>query len=303
MTDNSLNVGKSKDQSRANPPRPESRYRRFRYELSKSKIRRPFVWFGHRHLRPEDIVFDSYPRSGSTWSRFLLFEILTGKDSGFGAVNTTLGGARNRDKAPPVLPGAGRLIMSHEPYRREYKKAIYLVRDGRDVLLSEYAFLTALGRFHGDLDQFIDVFHRGKTNGFSAWRSHVHAWLDSPLAGTPNLLVVKYEDLRSKTEESVKRMVDFLGVDVSPKTIQDAILNNSLEKMRAKEKIAPQKASVRGRFVRTGSVQGWRTGLTAAQIEMVEQNAGDALARLQYQVSRFPSESDPDLWPKTLAAS
>ncbi len=304
MTENSATyTGKGKDQGRSKLSQPESRYRRLRYELSKTKLRPPVIWLRHRNLRPTDVILAAYPRSGSTWSRFILFEILTGKESGFGAVNSGLGGIRTHDGALPVLPGSGRLIMTHEAYRREYKKAIYLVRDGRDVLLSEYAFLKALGRFDGDLDQFVIAFLRGKTNGFSPWRFHVHSWLDSPIAGTPNLLVVRYEDLRSKTEESFKRIVEFLGVDVSLKTIQESIVNNSLDKMRAKEESSPQKASVRGRFVRTGSVQGWRTTLSASQLAMIEQNARDALVRLRYQVSKPCSESERNLWSTSLSVS
>ena len=39
----------------------------------------------------------------------------------------------------PVLPNGGRLIKTHEQYRSQYKRAIYLMRDLRDVMLSNWA--------------------------------------------------------------------------------------------------------------------------------------------------------------------
>ncbi len=263
----------------------ESRYRRLRYELSKTKVRTPIVWFRHRNVHSTDVVLAAYPRSGSTWCRFTMFEILTGRESEFGAVNSGLSGPRVRATALPVLPDEGRLLVSHEAYREEYKKAIYLVRDGRDVLLSEYTFLKALGRFKGDLDQFVITFLQGKANGYSSWRSHVHSWLDSPLAQTPNLLVMRYEDLRSNTHASFQQIVEFLGIKRSSKAIHEAIVNNSLDKMRVKEQLSPQKVSARGRFVGNGSMQGWRSRLSPSQLTMINHSAGDALLRLGYQIS------------------
>jgi Sulfotransferase domain len=159
------------------------------------------------------------------------------------------------------------------------------VRDGRDVLLSEYAFVTALSRFDATLDDFSTTFLRGKVNAYGAWQNHVRSWLDSPIAGTSNLLVVRFEDLRSSPEQCFTRIVEFLGVDASPSRIQQAISNNSLEKMRAKEACSPQKSSANGRFVRQGAVEGWRKGLSAAQLARIDEIVGDVLVRLRYPLS------------------
>ena len=83
------------------------------------------------------------------------------------------------------LPGGGRLIGTHEQYRKDYNRAIYVVRDARDVLLSEFAFLKALDYFRGDLDKFIStfLFTCGSAYGYGPWQRHVSSWLDSPIAG------------------------------------------------------------------------------------------------------------------------
>jgi hypothetical protein len=269
--------------------RPESPYRRLRYELSKTWARAPLLRLRHRGFNCADVFFGSYPRSGSTWSRFTIFEMLTGREASFDAVNATFRGLGSHSKAPSLLPGGGRFLGTHEMYRSDYKKAIYLVRDGRDVLLSEYAYLTALGRFHGELDDFVKAFLYGRVNGFGSWQRHVSSWLDSPLTPASKILLVRFEDLRSNPEQGFCRIADFLDVKLEPARLRIAIANNSLERMRAKEDRSPQKASVKGRFIRNGSVQRWRIDLTPNQLQMIDDLAGNTLRRLDYPASTSSS--------------
>lgn len=273
------------DQARAAKKKPESAYRRLRYELSKTWARKPLLTLRHRRLHTADAFFASYPRSGSTWSRFTIFEMLTGQEAMFDAVNSAFRSLRGHSKAWPLLPGGGRLLSTHEMYRTEYKKAIYLVRDGRDVLLSEYAYLKALGRFNGELDEFVPEFLQGKANGFGSWQRHVESWLDSPIASTSNLLVLRFDELRSNPEMEFARVADFLGVKLESMRIKAAIANNSLERMRAKEDKSPQRASVNGRFVRSGSLQKWRAELSQNQLQLIDELAGSTLQRLNYPLS------------------
>ena len=57
---------------------------------------------------------------------------------------------------------------------------------------------------------------------------------------------------------------------------------------QAKEKATPQRASAQGRFVRSGSVAGWRDKLSASQTQLIEHYAGGAMSRLGYEgASKF----------------
>lgn len=273
--------------------KPESSYRKLRNHLSSTKARIPLVWLKHKAFRPEDIFLGAYPRSGSTWSRFILFQILTGQEAGFDAVNKALCGVSSFHRGISALPGNGRLIGTHEVYRPEYKRAIYLVRDVRDVLLSEYSYNKSLGYFDADLDQFVMDFSHGKVNGFGPWHRNVISWLDSPIAHTSNLLVVKFEDLRRNTEDVCTHITQFLGLNVDRHEIRKAVAANSLAKMREKENESPQLPPGKDRFVRNGSVQGWLGKLTAAQLEIIEYYSGDALLRLGYPLSKLIAEKSP----------
>jgi hypothetical protein len=275
----------------ARQKRPESVYRRLRYELSKTWARTPLLRLRHRGFRQTDVFFAAYPRSGSTWSQFTLFETLTGLEASFDGVNAAIRGVGTHPLGSPILPGGGRLIGTHESYRAEYDKAVYLVRDARDVLLSEYAYLKALGRFSGELDQFVSAFVRGKVNGFGAWQAHVASWLNSPIADTSSMLLVRFEDLRSNPEMVFRGVVEFLGMEVEPEAVKRAVANNSLEQMRAKEDRSPRRVSVRDRFIRSGSLQKWRTELSPRQLQMVEQAAGDSLRRMGYPMGSLSQEN------------
>ena len=64
--------------------------RKLRHEMAKTGVRAPLVWMRHKSLRANDVFFASYPRSGSTWMRFLLYESIAGQSSGFGNVNQSI---------------------------------------------------------------------------------------------------------------------------------------------------------------------------------------------------------------------
>jgi hypothetical protein len=281
------------------PRKPTTAMRKFRRKLSRTVLRVPFIWYRHHGFRPEDVFFDSYPRSGTTWSRHTLFEILTERQSGFRAVDATLCGVGKHHNGGSVLPGGGRLISTHEQYRREYKKAIYLTRDCRDVVLSEFTYLRNLEFFHGDLDEFVKHFVTTRVSGFGPWQRHVTSWLDCSLIGTPNILVMRFEDLRRDPVQGFTRMTNFLGVNPSAEIIQRAVANSSLEKMQEKERREPVKASVKGRFVNSGAVQGWRSKLTPAQVQIIEQYTGSVLKRLGHQLST--EIGDPNTIPDVVA--
>jgi hypothetical protein len=264
--------------------RPETRLGKLRFQLSKTKLRLPLMWFRHRSLRPQDLVFGTYPRSGTTWASFTMFEIFTGVAANFNSVHSALKGVNKIDQAKQILPSGGRVIGSHESYRKEYTRGVYIVRDVRDVILSEYAFMTALDRFQGSLDDFIQAFFRGTVHGFGAWPKHVASWLDSPIAGTTNLLVLRYEDLRREPENQFRRIAEFAGVKRDPEAIRRAVANNSVDKMREKELASPRKASVKGRFIRQGKVQGWKDQLSPEQLQLIESKTEHLLVRLGYPV-------------------
>jgi muconolactone delta-isomerase len=236
----------------------------------------------HRSFRASDVFVGSYPRSGSTWLRFMLLEILAGQASGFANTNEMLPDVGKHRAGAAVLPGNGRLIKTHESFREEYRKAIYLVRDPRDVALSEFAYQTALGVEKDDFDTYIQRFMTQGVNPFGSWIDHANSWMNAAASGHGEILHVNFEELKQRPQEQLGRIVDFLHMPEVKVRIPGAIENNSLARMKEKEKANPQRASAKGRFIRSGSAGGWRSTFSAHQAQLVQQYAGSLMARLGY---------------------
>jgi hypothetical protein len=257
----------------------------FRANLARSPLRLPLVWLRHRGLHDSDLFLASYPRSGNTWLRFVLSEALSGEEIDFDNINSFIPELKWHKQGKPLLPGQGRVIKTHEAYRKEYKKAIYIVRDVRDCALSAHARTREIGISPPDFDVYLKKYLGGRTYQYGTWHQHLRSWLDGPLAKEGKLLVIKFEDLRRNPEDAVTRMVQFAGVPMDAERIRAALANNSVDRMRAKEEKSQklfQSKTEQGRFVRKGAVQGWRATMTPAQLQMFERYAGPELARMGY---------------------
>ncbi len=256
--------------------------RKVRFTLAKTPARAPLVWARHRNFLPSDAFVGSYPRSGSTWLRFMLLEILSGEASGFSKTNEMLPDVGKHSTGATVLPAGGRLIKTHEAFRTEYKKAIYLARDPHDVALSEFAYQKALGFAGDDFNLYLHRFLRGEVNPFGSWTNHATTWMNAADNGRSEILLVCFEELKRNSVQELSRIAEFLGVPVPASRICEAVENNSMDRMRQKEKADPQRASAKGKFIRSGSAGGWRETFTEEQCQLVQQYAGNIMARLGY---------------------
>jgi estrone sulfotransferase len=257
----------------------------------RSYVRLPAVALRHRAIFPHDVFVLSFPRSGNTWVRFMLTHLLLGRHPEFDEVFSRIPPVGWHRHAPAALPDGGRLIKSHErpawPYAGAYRRAVYLVRDGRDVSVSYYHWYLRGGLYGGGFERFLRLFLAGRLDGFGAWHDHVRAWRDSAAARAGALRVIRYEDLLARPTEELGRIAEFVGLEVSSGQLEDAVSSSTVERTRgrplritrARAKAAP--TDVRG-IVRGTSGQ-WTDVLTPAQSEMFRDIAGEALAELGYE--------------------
>ncbi|MBI2311663.1 MAG: sulfotransferase domain-containing protein [Betaproteobacteria bacterium] len=114
---------------------------------------------------------------------------------------------------------------------------MYVLRDPRDVLLSNARYLGAASE--GRLEKFSRAFisnmgvPRWREMGLGSWPEHLASWM----AATPRMphLFVRYEDLRSDTPNTLKRMVRFLGLKPDDSKIRMAVERCALERAREAE--------------------------------------------------------------------
>ncbi len=280
----------------------KSPLQRLRFRAANTRLRAPIVWMRHRGLDANDVYLAEYPRCGSTWLRFMMLEILTQNSAGFLDISNTLPEVGMHAPVPATLPGGGRFIKTHEPYRSDYRRAVYLVRDIRDVLFSMYSrdegfgWAEYLSNGKG-MEGYLEPFLKGTTSRFGSWQENVRSFLDSPIAQTGDMLLIRYEDMRRDTEGALTQILDFLGVQRDRGVILGAIANNTLDRMRVKEDVAKQNPDQikkgtllrnheKKRFVGAAPLGGWKEKLTPEQILLIDQYAGEALQRLGYPLGR-----------------
>jgi hypothetical protein len=258
----------------------------------RSKVLRwPLVWARHIGIRDQDVVLASYPRSGTTWMRFLLSEALSGRSSEFKAIRRILPYVGQHRSAIPILPGGAKIMYSHDLLSKDATtRAIYVVRDVRDVALSEYKWQQRIGVFNGDLDAFITDFASGRGNPFGSWGAHVDAWVEPDRVSRNELKLVRFEDLKNDANGVLRSVLQFLNVSLLESEIQHAVESNSVEMMREKEDRAPEgsfKQRVKDRnvrFINAGAVGAWQKRLSSSQEHRLEEAFAPQMQRMGYAI-------------------
>lgn len=227
-----------------------------------------------------------YPRSGGTWLCRMIADCL---DLPF--------------PQNPVLPcGFPCVLHTHWPFDARFRRAVYLVRDGRDVMVS--ALFDQFRRVHEEpglrpvlcgldegidapvptdddvrriLPAFIEKEFRRPFGTRVNWAAHVLGWWAPD--ERPGVVFVRYEDLRRDCRGTLTRVVTaYAGREIDPWRIEMAVEKFSME--RATGRRPGEEA--RGAFIRKGIVGDWRTHFTAEAAAVFDRSGGTALRRLGY---------------------
>lgn len=207
----------------------------------------------------------SYPRSGNTWLRFLLDSYvfpaarmiqdvgrLTGELDWWVQEARRLGHGdswivhagrhiRRRHPLPEGFPGdlyfkTHYALSPTHPLRSRSVRAVYLLRNPRDVLLSgmNFAELTSGVRLESERQYALDFINRGGDPawidmGYGTWAEHARSWNED--AGFP-VMLVRYEDLKADTPGVFERVIRFLGMPFDHSRLLRAIELSSLSRLQ-----------------------------------------------------------------------
>jgi len=226
-------------------------------------------------VRPDDILLASYPKSGNTWVRFLIANLRhPDQEVGYGnlhrlVLDLDISVKRDFDRAPRP-----RMVKTHGSFDPRYRRIIYVVRDPRDVALSQYDHLRKLRKIDDEfpMEDFIGRFLTGKLDrDLGSWGENVGSWL-ATRSHHAGFLLLRYEDLLDGTARELTRVADFAGLPTTPERISQAVERSSADKM--------------GKTAKSG---GWRSDLPERQVARIEDPWGDIMACLGYQlVTRDP---------------
>ena len=86
---------------------------------------------------PDDTFLVSYPRSGNTWTRFLIANLVyPSANVSFTNIETLIPDTSSQSSRALRRTLRPRLIKTHEYFDHRCRKIICIVRDPRDVVLS-----------------------------------------------------------------------------------------------------------------------------------------------------------------------
>ena len=87
----------------------------------------------------DDVFIVSYPKSGNTWTRFLIANLVYPETpADFSNINRLTPDPEALSKREMAKMPRPRIIKSHQYFDPRYKRVIYVVRDPRDVALSQF---------------------------------------------------------------------------------------------------------------------------------------------------------------------
>jgi len=275
----------------------------------------------YRKLKLADGVIVSFGKSGRTWLRVMLSRFYQVK---YGIGERHLIGFDNLHKKNRAIP---KLFFTHDNYLKDYtgnrdsktdfydKKVVLLIRNPLDVAVSQFfqwkfrmrPGKKALNQYpeHGSDIEIYD-FLMDPDAGLTKIIDYLNLWA-SEAEKIKDLLIVRYEDMRSNTGEILEKIVTFLGTPGDQDQIQEAVRFASIENMRNMETkrtfwmsgsrmVAKDKSNPNSYKVRKAKVGGYRDYFDDKQIQALNQLVSDRLDSI------FGYEFTPESGDQTASA-
>lgn len=243
---------------------------------------------------PDDTFLVSFPRSGNTWTRFLVCNLLDPDHPvGFSDLESRIPEIYDTTDRKLRALSRPRIIKSHECFDPRYRKIIYIVRDPRDVVISYYEFqlkrrvISEECSLEDFVPRFMNAEFEPKTG---SWRDHVLSWL-ATRGGAPNFLLLRYEEMLGNPLRESTKIASFLGLDTSPERVTRAVALSSADRMRKLEKAQSHlwKETKKTRqdkpFVGEAAAGGWRSSLPERSVAEIESAWGDVMRSVGYELT------------------
>ena len=247
---------------------------------------------------PDDIFLVSYPRSGNTWTRFLIGTLVHQDEP------LTFKNIESRipeiylfpDRVLRRLPRP-RMLKSHECFDPRYKRIIYIVRDPRDVAVSFYHYAIKIKWIEQDypIAEFVPRLIAGEFDvraGWAAtWSDHVMSWV-SMRSDSDGFLLLRYEDMIQNTEHELSRVARFLHFEPTKERLSRAVQLSSadhmrnLEKREARDWQLTQNTRQDKPFVRAAKSGNWERALPPASVALIESAWAPAMRSLGYVLAK-----------------
>jgi hypothetical protein len=257
-----------------------------------------------RRLARADVAVVSFGKSGRTWLRVMIsryYQLV------FGIPERVLIGFENYHRRHAAIP---KIFFTHDNYIKDYtgsvdskapfygKKVVLLVRNPKDIAVSQYfqwqhRMRPAKKKLNNYPPHGADVsaydFVMDPDCGLPDIIAFLNLWARE--AGkVEDLLIVRYEDMRSNTEGTLNRVMEF--INASPpdaEAVSGAVEYSSVENMRKLEeqnvfwlaggRMKPGKKGDPNTYkVRRAKVGGYRDYFDAAQAAEIDEYVAKELS-------------------------
>ncbi len=249
---------------------------------------------------PDDVFIVSYPKSGNTWTRFLIANLVHPEErANFANINRLVPDPEALSRRELEGVPCPRYIKSHQYFDPRYPKVIYVVRDPRDVALSHYHFQRKRKVIaDGDpMEPFVSRFVNGGTSSYGSWGENVAGWL-ATRNGSAGFLLVRYEDMLANPSQEMTRVASFLSIAPDESRIRQAVQRSSADEMRSMERNQAHLWSTTKDtrqeipFVRQAKAGGWKSELPHSCIVEIENKWGGLMRHLGYEIRENGSTRD-----------
>lgn len=234
---------------------------------------------GLNKVYSDDTFLCSYPKSGNTWVRFLVANLLEQK------LEITF---RNIDDYVPEIElhkerlnhlSKRPLMKTHWNLFYLFPKTIYLVRDPRDAYISLYHYATKNGWFAGSLPDFLRT-----PKYYGSWETHVGMAFNHQEAYPDKIKIFRYEDLVHFPTENLTLIADFLEIKYEKSYIDIAIDKCSLNNLRKVEFEHGPEANRSSGFFRKGQIGEWRQVLSKEDSSFLTDKFYPCLLKFDYAI-------------------
>jgi hypothetical protein len=250
---------------------------------------------------PDDTFLVSYPKSGNTWTRFLVANLVyPGTTVDFSNIPILVPDPEGLSKRQLARLPRPRILKSHQYFDPRYKRVIYVVRDPRDVAVSQYHFRRKRRVIADDypMDKFVADFIVGDGFPYGSWGENVGSWL-ATRQNRPDFLLLRYEDILEDATRELAKVAAFLNVPADPERLRNAVNRSTADEMRKMEKAQSMGWSTTKEtrqdipFVRAAKAGGWRDSLSDESVAHLEAAWGRLMSCLGYEL-RFPERANSD---------
>jgi hypothetical protein len=242
---------------------------------------------------PDDTFLVSYPKSGNTWTRFLIANLVfPDKQVDFTTINELTPDPEALTKRHLARMPRPRIIKSHQYFDPRYLRVIYIVRDPRDVLLSAYHFDIKRNRIREgySLEEYVTRF-TGPQDGhqYGNWGENVASWI-YVRGNDPGFLLVRYEELQSAGMRELARIAEFMGIEADSQRLTSALERSTADRMRELEREQANRWSSTKEtrkdmpFVRAAKSGGWKQELPEKCVVQVEKTWGNVMTSVGYEL-------------------